>query len=59
MNLDRKSSAIVAPEIERQIMTAIADIKFGSVEIVIHDGKIVQIESREKTRIETNSSPSR
>ncbi|MFO7580613.1 YezD family protein [Nitrosomonas halophila] len=38
-------------EIEQQIFRAIQQIKYGSVEIVIHEGKVVQIECREKIRI--------
>ena len=30
-------------------------IRFGSVEIVIHDSRIVQIERREKVRLEETS----
>ncbi|NJD07373.1 MAG: DUF2292 domain-containing protein [Methylococcaceae bacterium] len=29
---------------------ALKDLRFGSVEIVVHDGKIVQVERREKWR---------
>lgn len=38
-------------ETERHILDAIARIGYGSVEIVIHDGRIVQIECREKIRL--------
>lgn len=34
-----------------QIRAALAGIRFGSVEIVIHDGKVVQIERKEKVRL--------
>jgi hypothetical protein len=40
------------PERERQILRAVKDITYGSVEIVIHDGRVVQIEKREKVRLE-------
>jgi hypothetical protein len=33
-----------------QIAAALKEIKFGSIEIVIHDGKVVQIEKKEKIR---------
>jgi hypothetical protein len=33
-----------------QILGALAGIRFGSVEITIHQGRIVQIERREKLR---------
>ena len=36
-----------------QIASLLKDIRFGSVEIVIHDGKIVQIERKEKLRFES------
>lgn len=39
-------------EIEQEIFRAIQHIKYGSVEIVIHEGKVVQIECREKIRID-------
>lgn len=37
-------------DIARQIMSMLESIRFGSVEIVIHDSKIVQIERKEKLR---------
>ena len=39
-------------EVSRQIATVLQGIRFGSVEIVIHDGKVVQIERREKLRFD-------
>jgi hypothetical protein len=41
----------LSPEIEREIQRAIGRIDYGSVEVVIHDGKVVQIECREKIRV--------
>lgn len=34
------------------IIQTLKTIKFGSLEIVIHEGKIVQIEKREKIRFD-------
>jgi hypothetical protein len=42
--------------IAHKILLAIKDLRFGSVEVVIHDSKVVQIERKEKIRIDTNSS---
>jgi hypothetical protein len=39
-------------DIADQIALVLQGIRFGSVEIVIHDGKIVQIERREKLRFD-------
>ncbi|HEV7800613.1 MAG TPA: YezD family protein [Burkholderiales bacterium] len=37
--------------VERQILTAITGIRYGSVVIAIQDGRVVQIEATEKHRI--------
>lgn len=39
------------PSPEQEILRAIANIDYGSVEVTIHDGRIVQIECREKIRL--------
>ncbi|SFW10863.1 YezD family protein [Nitrosovibrio sp. Nv17] len=39
------------PEIGQQILRAIAAVQYGSVEVLIHDGRVVQIESRRKIRL--------
>ena len=38
-------------DVKQRILYAIANIEYGSVEVVIHDGKITQIECREKIRV--------
>jgi hypothetical protein len=43
-------------DIADKILLALKDLRFGSVEIVIHDSKVVQIERKEKIRIDQNSS---
>ncbi|MFI5183588.1 MAG: YezD family protein [Vicinamibacteria bacterium] len=40
---------------ERQVIEAVRGIRYGSVEVVIHDGRIVHIERREKVRLEEAS----
>jgi hypothetical protein len=40
-------------DIVQQVAKAIQTLRFGSVEITIHDGRITQIEKREKLRIGT------
>ena len=37
---------------ENEILRAIREVKFGSVEIVIHDSRVVQVERREKIRFQ-------
>lgn len=37
-------------DLEQQILQAIKDVRYGSVEILIHDSQVVQIERKEKIR---------
>ncbi len=37
--------------VEQAILLALKGIRYGSVEIIIHDSKVVQIERKEKTRL--------
>lgn len=41
------------PDIRTTLLEAIKGIRYGSVEFIIHDSKIVQIERKEKVRIDT------
>ncbi len=40
-------------EIANQIADILQEIKFGSIEITIHESKVVQIERKEKLRFDT------
>ncbi|MEQ1720080.1 MAG: YezD family protein [Nitrosomonas sp.] len=44
---ENKLPAIIAQEILR----VVSSIEYGSVEVVVHDSKVVQIEYREKIRL--------
>jgi hypothetical protein len=48
----KHNNAQLPTEIADQIALALQEIRFGSVEILIHDGKVVQIERREKIRFD-------
>lgn len=41
----------VSAEVLRRLTEAIANIRYGSVEVLIHDARVVQIEAREKFRL--------
>jgi hypothetical protein len=62
MNTPLQQTSGLADETHRQltqqILRALQEIRFGSVEIVIHDSKVVQIERKEKIRIDKDSSRS-
>lgn len=38
--------------IEQAIRLALRGLRFGSIEIIVHDSKVVQIERKEKMRLE-------
>ncbi len=38
-------------EVVQEIVDAVTSIDYGSVEVVIHDGRVVQIECRRKIRV--------
>jgi hypothetical protein len=44
---------VLPRSVEDQILRAVRGLRYGSVEIIVHDGKPVQIERREKVRFET------
>ena len=48
---DGQTDRRLSPEIEQEILRSIARIDYGSIEVVVHDGKVVQIECREKIRM--------
>jgi hypothetical protein len=51
------SSVATAEEILlQQIRLALSGIRYGSVEITIHNSKVVQIERKEKLRLEVERS---
>ena len=39
----------------REIQTALHGLRFGSVEITVHNGQVVQIERKEKIRLQQPS----
>lgn len=41
----------------KHITDSLADLRYGSVHIVVHDGKIVQIERTEKRRFDPPTRP--
>jgi hypothetical protein len=40
------------PDLGPTVLRALRGLRFGSVEIVVHDGRVVQIERRERVRLE-------
>ena len=38
----------------RELRHALTSIRYGSIELIIHDGRCVQLERREKVRFDTD-----
>jgi hypothetical protein len=47
-NLEGQDEAVIL----REIQSALHDLKFGAVEITVHNGQVVQIERKEKFRLQ-------
>lgn len=44
----------VSPRISAEILKALENLRYGSIEIIIHDAKVVQIEKKEKVRFQND-----
>ena len=47
------TTEVLPEEVLDALARLVREIRFGSVEIVVHDGRITQIERREKLRFST------
>ncbi len=46
-------------DVSREILRAIESLRYGSLEIIVHDGRVTQIEKREKVRFSQDIDKSR
>ena len=46
-----------AGDVDKRILQAVRSLDYGSVEVVVHDSKVVQIERREKLRFDKPAPP--
>ena len=42
---------------ERAVRQAVLKLRYGSVEVLVHDGRVVQVETREKVRFADDRRP--
>ena len=56
-----KHIASINRDVSQEILRAVDELKqgsgFGSVEIVLHEGRVTQIEKREKVRFNNDTKP--
>jgi hypothetical protein len=58
-NPERRTNESNPPEWMEVVRQNVANLRFGSVQITVHDGRVTQIESIEKTRFIPPRSESR
>ena len=51
-NAGLDNSILLPPALLRELPEALRSIRYRTVELVIHDGRVVQLERREKVRFE-------
>ena len=56
-NKPRTADEALPTALAAQVLKAVAGIRFGSVELVIHEGRVVQIERKERLRLERSGKP--
>lgn len=47
---DTTPRVVLPPEVLDRIIESLRGLRYGSLEIVVHDGRVVQVERREKLR---------
>jgi hypothetical protein len=45
-----EDALLLPPAFFRELRNALSSIRYGAIELVIHDGRVVQLERREKVR---------
>ena len=53
-NAGPNNSLPLSPALLTELRQALLAIRYGAVELVIHDGRVVQLERREKIRFDTD-----
>jgi hypothetical protein len=44
----------LTPALLQELALALRSIRYGTIELVIHDGRVVQLEKREKVRLQSD-----
>jgi hypothetical protein len=54
---DPHTPAALPSSLLKALAEALWSIRYGAIELVIHDGRVVQLELREKVRFDTELNP--
>lgn len=49
--MDRASNCDPSPELLKQIVQAVRSLRYGTVQITVHNARVVQIDKVERTRV--------
>jgi hypothetical protein len=49
---DPDDTAPLSPALLRELRQALRSIRYGAIELTIHDGRVVQLEQRQKVRLD-------
>jgi hypothetical protein len=55
--IDPSTPAALPSSLLKELAEALRSIRYGAIELVIHDGRVVQLERREKVRFDTELNP--
>ena len=55
--VDNDSPPVIPTEVLDALTRLVRELRFGSIEIMVHEGRITQIERREKLRFGTAGTP--
>ena len=56
MSGSSEQKCLIEDRVRQAILDAVGSIRFGSVEVLVHDSEVVQIECKEKIRFESRRS---
>ena len=56
---DQDDPIPLPPSLLEELVEALRSIRYGAIELVIHDGRVVQLERREKVRFDPGNTEHR
>lgn len=48
---DKANNQVISPDHLKKLLESLGSIKYGSVTLIIQDGKVIQIDKNEKVRL--------
>jgi hypothetical protein len=51
-SVDPNGPSAMPPALAKELIEALRSIRYGAIELIIHDGRVVQLERREKVRFD-------